>query len=234
MLQFRGSRLGLVFLINLLVSKHDFENTTVKAALMDARDDYVDSLEHQYTSLAAIQKALHLGSEPLFNTGLSCFRETEAEPSSRSAVTVDPVFLGDMSEYDIALKATYGRSKITLAMAYSTTTLSPQAADVLGGVLVQILQSLPASLNQDISSMNLFDLVSRRHLRAWNDEIPKSRNICVHDILSYNAAIDPKQRSPLLDRRQPYVRPIRRILRSSSASFGYAWSRGGMRGAADV
>lgn len=181
--------------INLLVSNVELDdNTTVRQALEDARGALADGLEHQYCPLVKIQSALQLGSEPLFNTVLSCYRENEvSSPLSAADVAVDTVYLDDTSEFSLAAKATYTRSKIELTLTYWTGTLSPTAADVVGTVWAQTLKSLPSLLDEKVSNVSLFDKQSSRLVQDWNSHVPDAVDACLHDIISRVAVLQPEK-----------------------------------------
>ena len=176
--------------INMLVSNLELENKTVRQALEEVRDTFVDGLDHQYVSLSKIQSALQLGSAPLFNTVVSCFRDRETDPGM-STVKVDNLYIDDTSEFSIALKAGYTRSEIAVSLTYWTSALTPAAAEVVGSVFLQTLQSLPSLLDVDVSAVRLFDEESCSLLRLWNGVPPVAHDVCLHDIISQSATLDP-------------------------------------------
>lgn len=191
----QGIESAMGVFINLLVSNVELDDdTTVRQALEDARGALADGLEHQYCPLVKIQSALQLGSEPLFNTVLSCYRENEvSSPSSAADVVVDTVYLDDTSEFSLAAKATYTRSKIELTLTYWTGTLSPTAADVVGSVWAQTLKSLPSLLDKKVSNVSLFDKQSSRLVQDWNNHVPDAVDACLHDIIARVAVLEPEK-----------------------------------------
>jgi hypothetical protein len=54
------------------------KSESVLEILKKVQDDYVSSLSHQHFSLAAIHRALGLGSSPLFNSVLSFQRAADS------------------------------------------------------------------------------------------------------------------------------------------------------------
>lgn len=189
----RGIESATGVFTNLLIS--DFaldDDMTIREALETARAALADSIDHQYCPLTKIQSALHLGSEPFFNTVLSCYREDEAAPSSSATgVAVDLVHLDDTSEFAIAAKTAYTRSAMELSLTYKTEVISPDAADVVGKVWLRTLQSLPSLFDEKISNINLMDPQSSHLVMTWNSHVPDPVNACLHDIITRVAALQP-------------------------------------------
>ncbi|KAF9768166.1 nrps5 single domain, non-ribosomal peptide synthase-like protein [Fusarium sp. DS 682] len=179
--------------INLLISDLALDDAmTIREALEASRAGLADSIDHQYCPLSKIQRALHMGSEPFFNTVLSCYREDEPDPSSsKTDVAVDLVHLDDTSEFAIAAKIAYTRSDMELSLTYSTGIISPEAADVVGNVWLQTLQCLPSLFDDKISNVNLMDPQSSHLVKAWNKHVPDPVDACLHDIITNVAALQP-------------------------------------------
>jgi amino acid adenylation domain-containing protein/non-ribosomal peptide synthase protein (TIGR01720 family) len=85
--------------INILLSRVTFDNdSTISSLLKKLFGTYIDSLPHQYASLAEIQHALKLGSEHICNTGISYQKSSSSSQVQKPQISFDIVDSKDPTE----------------------------------------------------------------------------------------------------------------------------------------
>jgi amino acid adenylation domain-containing protein/non-ribosomal peptide synthase protein (TIGR01720 family) len=85
--------------INMLICRVSFsKDSTIKELFQKVQNDYLQSLEYQYCSLAQVQHELGGGGQPLFNTAVSIQGEAASDRKENNMISFDPVAAHDPSE----------------------------------------------------------------------------------------------------------------------------------------
>jgi len=121
---------------NMLVFKVDFAgNASALQLLQDAQAAWVNSLQHQFTSLADIQHRQGTSGQPLFNTGMSYRSNAKADDAVLSAASIelDLVTGHDPSEFVVTLNISSDKTGSTTAQFNyrSTHMTAEQAANMI-------------------------------------------------------------------------------------------------------
>jgi amino acid adenylation domain-containing protein/non-ribosomal peptide synthase protein (TIGR01720 family) len=85
--------------INMLICRVTFsKDSTIKEMFQKVQNDYLQSLEYQYCSLAQVQHELGNGGQPLFNTAVSIQGDGASDRKEKNMISFDPVAAHDPSE----------------------------------------------------------------------------------------------------------------------------------------
>ncbi|PHH89906.1 hypothetical protein CDD83_4996 [Cordyceps sp. RAO-2017] len=140
---------------------------SVLDTLTKVQEDFLGSMAFQHVPLAAIHRALGLGTSALFNSTLSFQRPDDEGRVGADSVVVRNVYECDPTEYDVTISA-FDRGCLSQAVSeiISDPTRSLGELDLLG----------PSDLEQ---------------IWGWNKTLPEPAEQCVHEMVKAKAQAHP-------------------------------------------
>ncbi|KAJ4116109.1 Nonribosomal peptide synthetase 4 [Fusarium equiseti] len=159
-------------LINMLVFRFQFTHgMLLRQVLLDAQEDYVNSLPHQHFSLARVTHALRQTKRGFFNTAVSIQNTGPSEDSDLLGLKYESVDASDPSEYAVTLNANTTRGDEGIVFRYWNSVLSHTQAEDLAHVMSEVLSDIIDHSEEALS-----------HLRVSRDSsLPTHANSSVED-----------------------------------------------------
>ncbi|RBR18641.1 uncharacterized protein FIESC28_05918 [Fusarium coffeatum] len=130
-------------LINMLVFRFQFTHgMLLKQVLLDAQEDYVNSLPYQHFSLARVTHALGQSKHGFFNTAVSIQNAGTSEDSNLGGLQYESMEAFDPSEYAVTLNANTTRGDEGIVFRYWNSVLSHTQAEDLAHVMSDVLSDI--------------------------------------------------------------------------------------------
>ncbi|KAF4996187.1 hypothetical protein FGRMN_4635 [Fusarium graminum] len=143
-------------LINMLVFRFKFtSDTLLKTLFLNAQQDYIASLPHQYFSLARVSHELGQNKRGFFNTAVSIQNSGASKELDINSLVYTPVEAFDPSEYAITLNANTTRGDEGIIFRYWNDALSDQHAQDLVTAMSEILGAFVDSSEGTLSDLRL-------------------------------------------------------------------------------
>ncbi|CAG7555120.1 unnamed protein product [Fusarium equiseti] len=148
-------------LINMLVLRFQFTHgMLLKQVLLDAQEDYVNSLPYQHFSLARVTHALGQAKRGFFNTAVSIQNAGSSEDSDLGVLKFESVDAFDPSEYAITLNANTTRGDEGIIFRYWNTVLSHTQAEDLAHVMSEVLSDIIDHSEEALSHLRVSQVSS--------------------------------------------------------------------------
>lgn len=180
---------------NILTCRCDLSAATLASLLNGIQEDSLSDLQHQYASLAHIQQSLGSGKladqQPLFNTILN-FQIHPTNTVSDSSIELLEVSLYEPTEYSCVVDIAITGECFEISLAHWTSLLSRGQAENITEAFVTALSAIAqSSMTLPAKEMNLFGEGHGKQIWTLNRTVPPRVDMCIHDIISHNAAIYP-------------------------------------------
>ncbi|KAH6670809.1 nonribosomal peptide synthase [Halenospora varia] len=141
--------------INMLVCRVKFtKESTLKEIFQKVQNDYLQSLEYQYCSLAQVQHDLG-GGKTLFNTAVSIQGDGPSDGKGKDLISFEPVAAHDPSEYAATLNIRTVRRDEGVLIRYWTDVMSEKQAQDLAELLTRVLDNFLIGPHQLADELNL-------------------------------------------------------------------------------
>ncbi|KAF9768165.1 nrps5 single domain, non-ribosomal peptide synthase-like protein [Fusarium sp. DS 682] len=160
-------------LISMLISSTNFsigdDAPSALELLQTMNRNYIDSLPHQHSALADIQRALHIGNKGLFNTVMSLQKVTMGEEIP-GQLELDVVEGHDPSEYNITLNIVDYGETIELHFTYWSDKLSDSHASDVVEATLRALDAIIQDPNRTLPVVDMLGDSGRRQIMEWNSD----------------------------------------------------------------
>lgn len=151
-------------LINMLVFRFQFTHgMLLRQVLLDAQEDYVNSLPYQHFSLTRVTHALGQAKHGFFNTAVSIQNAGSSEDSDLGSLKYESMEAFDPSEYAVTLNANTTRGDEGIVFRYWNSVLSHTQAEDLAHVMSEVLGDIIDHSEEALS-----------HLRVSRDSSPRT------------------------------------------------------------
>ncbi|KAH7371925.1 hypothetical protein BKA66DRAFT_590359 [Pyrenochaeta sp. MPI-SDFR-AT-0127] len=178
--------------INMTVCHMNIDrNMTVLDAIKRVRDRFLEGLDHQRTSLAAIQNALRLPGRDLFNTGISYRRGSGFAASRGKHIDIEATSADDGMDYDLALGIESTDSRLGFGLQWRTSFTDQTAAEGLLHTVVSIAQRLVQNPNSKLSIISSLSEKDSAQIREWNARVPERLQSRIHDLVEVRCESQP-------------------------------------------
>ncbi|KAK7211171.1 hypothetical protein V2G26_018349 [Clonostachys chloroleuca] len=181
-------------LANILACRCDLSGT-IGSLLNTIHRDSLSDLEHQYCSLAHIQRNLDssklANQQPLFNTILN-FQVHPNTASSESSIELCKFYVYEPTEYSCVVDIVATGECFEISLTHRTSSISRGQAENIAEAFLTALGALVQSLvTMPVKGINLFGQGHSKQVWAWNRIVPPRVDMCIHDVVSRNAAAYP-------------------------------------------
>ncbi|GKZ27726.1 nonribosomal peptide synthase, partial [Aspergillus brasiliensis] len=178
--------------LNMLICHVVFRlGITPRSLASKIQRDFLESLSHQFISLAEIQHELGLGQSSLFNSCISYQRSQKLPHVPGRTFQLERIGGQSKTEFDIMLNINVTDEDVTVVFKYWTSRLMrPDAirvADTFDHILASVLDRLDTPLEQ----VNLLSVNDRLEITKWNDQEVMNAKKCVHTLVKHNAVERP-------------------------------------------
>jgi amino acid adenylation domain-containing protein/non-ribosomal peptide synthase protein (TIGR01720 family) len=168
-------------MINMMVcSIQLMQNYTVLDALQMVQKQFLEAFEHQRTSLAEIQHALHV-TGPLFNTTLSCRREATIDSDIPTSIMFKNLMTEDPTEYDVTINVIMGSDKVRMELHYVQSRISTALSTRILGHLHELVCQLATNEGLQLKDIKGLGAADMEQIKMWNRDIPQAVDTCLHD-----------------------------------------------------
>ncbi|KAF4633014.1 hypothetical protein G7Y89_g5108 [Cudoniella acicularis] len=141
--------------INMLVCRVRFtKDSTLEELFHNIQNDYLQSLEYQYCSLAQVQHDLG-GGKPLFNTAVSIQGDGPSDGKEKGWISFDSVAAHDPSEYVATLNIRTVRGDENAIIRYWTDAISEDQAHDMSKFLTRVMESFLNGSHQLVDELDL-------------------------------------------------------------------------------
>lgn len=147
------------------------------------QDDFLQSLPHQFCSLAEIQHALDLVGEQLFNTCISFQREGFDDEEETSNVQVVQLDTEDPAEYDLTFNVGSSGKHLAINLGYWNSRISDVQAQNIAQTVTKIIAGIVARPDAKVESLDVLSCEDERQILEWNSRIPPPKDSCLHDLV---------------------------------------------------
>jgi amino acid adenylation domain-containing protein/non-ribosomal peptide synthase protein (TIGR01720 family) len=177
-------------LANILVCHCDLSET-LESLLSKIHQRALGDLDHQYCSLAHIQRSLDsnklASQQPLFNTILN-FQVRPNTAAGESSIELCEMSLYEPTEYSCVVDIATNGEHFEISVSHWTSSLSRGQADNVAEAFLTAIEAIiqaPATiLGKEI---DLFGESHSRQVWTWNRIVPPRIDMCIHDVISRNA-----------------------------------------------
>ncbi|KAG5804023.1 hypothetical protein H9Q71_011395 [Fusarium xylarioides] len=177
-------------IINMVTCRVNVDSITNLGDIMNSvQRDYLGSLEYRHTPLAQVHHVLQLSDAVLFNTALS-YRKLPPTPQTdlvfeECCPTYDP------DEYNVSVNIEAGEHDMAIDLMYWSDTLSDGQAANVASAFTEALSNILYHCDQPIAQLDHLGSRHRDQISQWNQRIPDSIEICVHDLFKQQVALRP-------------------------------------------
>ncbi|OJJ08120.1 hypothetical protein ASPVEDRAFT_89351 [Aspergillus versicolor CBS 583.65] len=155
-------------MINMMVLRVTLSgDRTLTDILESTRDDVLNSLPYQHTSLAEIHHALDLQGQSAFNTTLS-FASAAADAEDEDLIAFQDPSGSGSTEYDIAVNASVVGENLQINFSYWSSALSPQQATAVAEALTHFIGILTRSSDLPLREIDFTSAAMKDQLLHWN------------------------------------------------------------------
>ncbi|KAL4819990.1 hypothetical protein BDW67DRAFT_181698 [Aspergillus spinulosporus] len=155
-------------MINMMVLRVALSgDRTLTDILEGTRDDVLNSLPHQHTSLAQIHHALDLQGRSAFNTTLS-FASAAAFAENEDFIAFQNLSGSGSTEYDIAVNASIVGEDLQINFSYWSSALSQQQATAVAQAFTNFIDILISSSDLPLREVDFTSAAMRDQLLRWN------------------------------------------------------------------
>ncbi|KAL2864077.1 uncharacterized protein BJX67DRAFT_384078 [Aspergillus lucknowensis] len=155
-------------MINMMVLRVAMSgDRTLTDILEGTRDDVLNSLPYQHTSLAEIHHALDLQGRSAFNTTLS-FASAVADAEDGDWVSFKNLSGSGSTEYDVAVNASVVGEDLQINFSYWSSALSPQQATAVAQAFTNFIHILTRSPDLPLHKIDFTSAAMRDQLLRWN------------------------------------------------------------------
>ncbi|KAL4874539.1 hypothetical protein BJY04DRAFT_224919 [Aspergillus karnatakaensis] len=182
-------------MINMMVLRVALsENRTLIDILEGTRDDVLNSLPHQHTSLAEIHHALDLQGRSAFNTTLS-FASAAAEAGNGDLIAFQNPSGSGSTEYEIAVNAAIVGEDLQINFSYWSSALSPQQATAVAEAFTRFINILTRSSELSLRDVDFTSGAMNDQLLRWNANPYTSVRSTVHELFHHAALQYPENQA---------------------------------------
>ncbi|KAI9826788.1 MAG: hypothetical protein M1819_007259 [Sarea resinae] len=175
--------------INMLICRLDMTETTpLSKVLRKMREDFIDSLPHQYCSLAEIQHAMGLSGERLFSTAMSFQRYSPEEPST---ITLNTINDFDPTEFDLTVNIGSFERELVIDLTYWTSKIADGQAKNIANQISAAIAQIVSEPEHTVGQVELFSKHNERQLQVWNSHVPEEVDRCMHEVIKEHALRNP-------------------------------------------
>ncbi|PYH86079.1 nonribosomal peptide synthase [Aspergillus uvarum CBS 121591] len=168
-------------MINMMVLRVVFsEDKKLINILEGARDDVLNSLTYQHSSLAEIHHALDLQGRSAFNTTLS-FASAAAD-AAEDVISFENLAGGGSTEYDIAVNASVVGEELQINFSYWFSALSDQQAKAVAQSFSNFIDILTRSPEASLREVDFTSGAMKDQLLRWNSTPYKPVRNTVHEL----------------------------------------------------
>ncbi|KAF2468736.1 acetyl-CoA synthetase-like protein [Lindgomyces ingoldianus] len=164
---------------------------TVLEAIQRVRDRFLEGLDHQRTSLAAIQHALRLPEQGLFNTGISYRRGSGFAASRGEHIDLEAISADDGMDYDLALGIEATDDRLGFGLQWRTSFTDQAGAERLLRTVVSIAQRLVQNPDEKLRTISSLSAEDSAQIREWNATVPARLQCCIHDLVQARCESQP-------------------------------------------
>ncbi|KAL6791486.1 hypothetical protein GGI42DRAFT_364850 [Trichoderma sp. SZMC 28013] len=182
-------------LITMMVSRVDLNaEMPILEMIRSIHDGFLNGLEHQHTSLAAVQQAFDEGRQrgKMFNTVVNVLKgDVAAAEESPSSIKLEVMDASGPTEYDASLDVVHTDTNISLSFSYWTSCLSNEQAKLMQQTLLHVLKSLVQGASRRVGDLDILSEAHRSHIMQWASEMPPTNDSCVHEHVEKRAKMQP-------------------------------------------
>ncbi|KAL4734758.1 hypothetical protein BDV11DRAFT_174477 [Aspergillus similis] len=182
-------------MINMMVLRVTLSgDRTLTDILEGTRDDVLNSLPHQHTSLAEVHHALDLQGRSAFNTTLS-FASAAADAGNEDLIAFQNASGSGSTEYDIAVNASVVGEDLQINFSYWSSALSPQQATVVPQAFINFINILTRSSELPLREIDFTSAAMRDQLLRWNATPYAPVRTTVHELFQRAALLYPENQA---------------------------------------
>ncbi|OPB40688.1 hypothetical protein A0O28_0007680 [Trichoderma guizhouense] len=182
-------------LITMMVSRVDMNaEMPILEMIRSIHDGFLNGLEHQHTSLAAVQQAFDEGRQrgKMFNTVVNVLKgDVAAAEESPSSIKLEVMDASGPTEYDASLDVVHTDTNISLSFSYWTSCLSNEQAKLMQQTLLHVLESLVQGASGRVGDLDILSEAHKSHIMQWASEMPPTNFSCVHEHVEKRAKMQP-------------------------------------------
>ncbi|KAI0103211.1 hypothetical protein GGR51DRAFT_257654 [Nemania sp. FL0031] len=180
---------------NMLTCRADLTGS-LKAILNQIHEDSLRDLQHQYCSLAQIQRRTRshkLGNQqPLFNTYLNFQLNRPKITSERSPISLSLEYLYEPIDFSCVFDVAVTGEHLHISLAHCTTSVSSaQARNIASACAVALERVFQSPMATLVNKLSIMGEDSDSQIWAWNSSLPPRVDTCIHDIISCHATANP-------------------------------------------
>ena len=161
--------------LNMLCVRVLFEpKKTLKELCSQAQADYLESLPHQYCSLAKMQNELGFWGRSIFNTCASVQNQVSSRDAelSKAAIQFEPVHAHDPTEFAVTLNIRTAPGSEMVVLRYWTSSISKEQCQKLMQNYANVLAAFLDDPNQTILDLDTHNkAVSESNVTAVSKEL---------------------------------------------------------------
>ncbi|KXX80427.1 Nonribosomal peptide synthetase 12 [Madurella mycetomatis] len=179
---------------NTLTCRADLSNT-LASVLSNIQRDSLSDLQHQYCSLAHVQRAIGsrklADQQSLFNTILN-FQIHPPAAAVESSITLKAEYTDEPTEFSCVIDIAVRTKHLQISLAHWTSLVCRGQAENLTSAFAAALVAIVRS--PEVMPANRTDLFSESHsnqIWSWNSTVPSRVDMLIHDIVSGHAATQP-------------------------------------------
>ncbi|KAL4862973.1 hypothetical protein BDV12DRAFT_34759 [Aspergillus spectabilis] len=182
-------------MINMMVLRLALSgDRTLTDILESTRDDVLNSLSHQHTSLAEIHHALDLQGRSAFNTTLS-FASAAADAENEDLIAFRNPSGSGSTEYEIAVNASVVGEDLQINFSYWSSALSPQQATAVAQAFTNFIDILTHSSELPLREIDFTSGAMRDQLLHWNATPYTPVRTTVHELFQRAALQYPENQA---------------------------------------
>ncbi|KAL7914382.1 hypothetical protein GGI35DRAFT_467491 [Trichoderma velutinum] len=182
-------------LITMMVSRVDLSaEMPILEMVRSIHDGFLNGLEYQHTSLAAVQKAFDEDRQrgKMFNTVVNVLKgDVAAAEESPSSIKLEIMDASGPTEYDASLDVVHTDTNISLSFSYWTSCLSNEQAKLMQQTLLHVLESVVQGASRRVGDLHILSEAHRSHIMQWAIEMPPTNHSCVHEHVEKSAKAQP-------------------------------------------
>ncbi|GAB1318076.1 hypothetical protein MFIFM68171_08286 [Madurella fahalii] len=179
---------------NILTCRADLSNT-LASVLSDIQQDSLSDLQHQYCSLAHVQRTVSsrklADQQPIFNTILN-FQVHSPGAAAESSIKLKAEYTDEPTEFSCVIDIAVRTKDLQISLAHWTSLVCRKQAENLSSAfaaaLAAILQS-PGAMPANRTS--LFSESHSKQIWSWNSIVPSRIDMSIHEVVSGHAAARP-------------------------------------------